>query len=67
MAQVGISAGAMGLGRFGVTPPNTGAPSGSNSVDAGAAGEVPWYASGPVWVVVFLVVGYLLTRQTLRG
>jgi hypothetical protein len=28
--------------------------------------EAPWYASGPFWVLVFLVVGYLLVFQTLK-
>jgi len=59
---VGISS---GLGRWGVSgPPNRGTPTGimpiNNSMD------VPWYESGPLWVLVFLAVGYVLVFQTLR-
>lgn len=56
----------MGMGRFGVTPPNLRAPSGSQTVDTSGV-ETPWYLSGPVWVLLFLIVGYILVFQTLRG
>jgi len=57
----------MGIGRFGVLPPNATTPRGGNYQSTEAAGEAPWYASGPFWVVVFLVVGYVLVFQTLKG
>jgi hypothetical protein len=60
--------GIMQPGRFGGMTPNATMPRGSNptnTVDAGV--DVPWYASGPVWVLVFLVVGYVLVFQTLKG
>jgi hypothetical protein len=55
-------------GRFGAMVPNATMPRGnkpSSPTDAGV--DVPWYASGPVWVLVFLVVGYVLVFQTLKG
>lgn len=64
---VGISQASMGVGRFGVTPPNATQPSGSRPQSSEAAGDVPWYASGPVWVLIFLIVGYILVFQTLKG
>jgi hypothetical protein len=29
--------------------------------------DVPWYESGPFWVLVFLVMGYILVFQTLKS
>jgi hypothetical protein len=58
---------AMKGGRLGGRPPNATAPSGSNPQSAQAAGERTWYASGPFWVIVFLVAGYVLVFQTLKG
>jgi hypothetical protein len=63
----GFPQASMGVGRFGVVPPNANAPRGSNPQSAEAAGEPAWYASGPFWVLVFLVVGYILVFQTLKG
>lgn len=66
--MIGFPQSSMGVGRFGQTPPNASAPRGNASANPVQAGvEVPWYASGPVWVVVFLVVGYILVFQTLKG
>lgn len=53
-----------GSGMAGVFPPNRSAPSPGGS--ARDPGSVPFYESGPFWVVVFLVVGYVLVFQTLR-
>lgn len=64
---IGIPQSSMGIGRFGVIPPNASAPRGNNPQSSEAAGDRPWYASGPTWVVVFLVVGYILVFQTLKG
>lgn len=64
--QTGIPQSSLGLGKFGVRVPNTRAPGGSNSVDSSEV-ETPWYGSGPVWVLIFLVVGYILVFQTLKG
>jgi hypothetical protein len=56
------------MGRFGVRPPNSSMPSGANPASPSDSGvAVPWYASGPVWVLVFLAVGYILVFQTLKG
>lgn len=55
------------LGRFGVTPPNASQPRGSNPQNPEEAGDVPFYASGPAWVLVFLIVGYILTYRVLKG
>jgi hypothetical protein len=66
MAQVGIPQSSLSIGRFGARVPNTSTPSGSNQVDSSDV-ETPWYASGPVWVLVFLIVGYVLVFQTLKG
>ena len=55
------------IGRFGVIPSNSSMPSGSNPQNSEEAGDVPWYESGPVWVLVFLVVGYILVFRTLKG
>jgi hypothetical protein len=64
MGQIGIQQ----PGRFGVIPPNATTPRGSNPANPTDAGvEVPWYASGPIWVLVFLAVGYVLVFQTLKG
>lgn len=66
--MIGIPQTSTGIGRFGVTPPNASMPGGGNrqsSTDAGV--DVPWYASGPTWVLVFLVVGYILVFRTLKG
>ena len=53
-----------GINRFGVVgPANSVAPAGGNRVTSST--ETPWYASGPFWVLVFLVVGYVLVFQTL--
>lgn len=63
---IGIPQTSMGYaGRFGAG--NAVAPSGANPQSASAAGETPWYAGGPFWVLVFLVVGYILVFQTLKG
>jgi hypothetical protein len=60
---VGIS---NGMNRFGVTgPPNRTAPAGQNAISS-SPDDTPWYESGPFWVLVFLVVGYVLVFQTLR-
>jgi hypothetical protein len=62
MAPIGM---ASGIGRFGVSgPANSAAPAGQNRVTSSQ--ETPWYASGPFWVLVFLVVGYILVFQTLK-
>jgi hypothetical protein len=54
-----------GLGRFGVSgPPNRSAPAGNNTVTGNPSR--PWYATGPLWTMVFLVVGYILVFRTLR-
>jgi hypothetical protein len=66
--RVGIPHNSTGIGRFGVVPPNASAPRGANPASPTDAGvSVPWYASGPVWVLVFLAVGYVLVFQTLKG
>jgi hypothetical protein len=65
MRAVGIPQASLGVGRFGVTPPNAVAPSGSNDVTGDP--EPRWYESGPLWVLIFLVVGYILVFQTLKG
>jgi len=66
--MIGVRQSSMGVGRFGVTPPNGIAPGGYNLQSPTEAGvETPWYASGPVWVLVFLVVGYILVFQTLKS
>jgi len=63
MGQVGIG---NGISRFGVAGPvNSSAPGGSNRV-SNSPGDVKFYESGPFWVIVFLVVGYVLVFQTLR-
>ena len=65
--MIGIPGSSTGIGRFGVTPPNAYRPGGSNPQSPSDAGaEAPWYASGPTWVIVFLVVGYILVVQTLK-
>lgn len=64
--QTGIPQSSLGIGRFGQMVPNTSAPSGSNPTNPSEVQE-PWYATGPVWVVLFLVVGYILVFQTLKG
>lgn len=66
--MIGISQASMGVGRFGVQPPNGTTPGGYNlqsPTDAGV--DTPWYSSGPAWVLVFLVVGYILVFQTLKS
>lgn len=68
MPLTGFPQSSMGVGRLGVIPPNATAPGGSNPQSATGSGvERPWYASGPFWVLVFLVVGYVLVFQTLKG
>lgn len=65
--MIGIPQTSTGVGRFGVSPPNGTRPAGGNPQSPSDAGvDVPWYASGPVWVLVFLVVGYILVVQTLK-
>ena len=60
---VGIS---NGISRFGVAGPvNSTAPAGANRVN-NDPGDTKWYESGPFWVLVFLVVGYILVFQTLK-
>lgn len=53
-------------GRMGYAsgPPNRSAPSVGGS--ARSPDDVAWYESGPFWVLVFLVVGYILVFQTLK-
>lgn len=51
-------------GRFGGF--NNAKPSGANPVNNSDV-DVPWYASGPAWVIVFLIAGYILVFQTLKG
>jgi hypothetical protein len=64
---IGIPQTSTGVGRFGVHPPNAISPRGSNPASPQDAGvEVPWYQSGPVWVILFLVAGYILVFQTLK-
>jgi hypothetical protein len=54
-----------GIGRFGVTgPANAVVPAGANRVTNSQ--DTKWYESGPFWVLVFLVVGYILVFQTLK-
>jgi hypothetical protein len=66
--MIGIPQTSTGIGRFGVTPPNASSPRVGNTQSPTDAGvEVPWYASGPAWVLVFLVVGYILVFQTLKN
>ena len=66
--MIGIPHTSTGVGRFGVMPPNASMPRGNNpSSPSDSGAEVPWYASGPVWVLVFLGVGYVLVFQTLKG
>lgn len=64
--QTGIPSSSLGIGRFGVRVPNATAPSGSSPVDASEV-TTPWYGSGPFWVLLFLIVGYILVFQTLKG
>jgi hypothetical protein len=65
--MIGIPQTSTGIGRFGVSPPNGTAPRVGNTQSPTDAGvDVPWYASGPVWVIVFLAVGYILVVQTLK-
>lgn len=68
-SMVGIPRTSMGFGgRFGMTPPNATAPGGSAMASPVQAGvDVAWYESGPFWVIVFLVVGYILVFQTLKS
>ena len=64
---IGILSSQTGVGRFGVRPPNASMPGGSNPQSPSDAGvDTPWYASGPAWVLVLLVVGYILVSQTLK-
>jgi hypothetical protein len=63
VAQIGIS---NGINRFGApNPPNRSAPAGANTVTS-SPDDTPWWEAGPLWVLVFLVVGYILVFQTLR-
>ena len=62
MGGVGIS---NGINRWGVSgPSNQISPSGITGVTQPS--DVPWYESGPLWVLIFLAVGYILVFQTLR-
>lgn len=62
MATIGI---AQPMGRLGVSgPPNRSMPAPGGS--ARAPEDVPWYESGPFWVLVALVLGYILVFQTLK-
>lgn len=66
--MIGITQASMGVGRFGVTPPNAGMPRGANTQSPTDAGvDAKWYESGPVWVILFLIVGYILVFQTLKS
>lgn len=65
-SMVGFPATSQGVGRFG-GPPNTSAPAGNNTVSSRDVDDVRWYESGPFWVLVFLVVGYILVFQTLKS
>lgn len=67
MATDNIGARTSMLGRFGVVPSNSTRPAGSNPQNPQEAGDVAWYESGPVWVILFLVVGYILVFRTLKG
>jgi len=61
---VGVS---NGISRFGVSGPvNSTAPRGANGI-TGDTGETKVWESGPVWTLIFLFVGYIMVRQTLRG
>jgi hypothetical protein len=56
-----------GIGRFGVSgPPNRSAPAGGNPVTSNNTGVTKWYESGPLWVLIFLVVGWVLVYQTVK-
>lgn len=55
-----------GIGRFGVSgPPNRSAPAGANPV-TNDAGSTKWWESGPLWVLIFLIVGWILVYQTVK-
>jgi len=62
MATVGISQGLTRFGGFG--PPNRNP--GQTVSPVSDATSTPWWQSGPVWVMVFLIVGYVLVFQTLK-
>ena len=59
---IGIPNGVISYGASG--PPNRSAPSGTARVSN--SNETPWYEGGPLWVLIFLVVGYVLVFQTLK-
>jgi hypothetical protein len=60
---VGIS---NGINRWGASgPPNRSAPAGGNAPTS-SPDETPWWEAGPLWVLIFLVVGYVLVFQTLK-
>lgn len=57
------------IDRYGKMLPNSSKPSGANAINPinspGVAG-IPFYESGPFWVLVFLTVGYILVYRTIR-
>jgi hypothetical protein len=60
---VGIS---NGMNQFGASgPPNRSAPSPGSRITS-SPDDTPWWESGPLWVLIFLVVGYVLVFQTLK-
>lgn len=60
----------MTLSRFGTMVPNYNAPGGGNpvalGVQSGDAAAISWYESGPFWMILFLVAGYILVYRTIR-
>ena len=65
--MIGIPQNSMG-NRYAATLGNGTAPRVGNSQSPTDAGvEAPWYASGPTWVLIFLIVGYILVFQTLKN
>ena len=59
LPSVGMSSG-QGMGRYGQHLQEAGPGGTQNS-------SRPFIGSGPFWVLAFLVVGYILVFQTLRG
>jgi hypothetical protein len=57
-----------GIGRFGVSgPPNATSPGGANTVTSSNTGAPkPFYQTGPFWVIIFLIVGWLGVYRTIR-
>ena len=63
MATLGITQPGL-VGRSASGPSNVMAPAPGGT--AHDPGNVPFYASGPFWVLVFLGIGYILVFQTLK-